>query len=540
MSTGAHHKVDQAHASEEISALADCSRRGFLRAGAATLAIASAQPAPSLFSVSTVQIAETLPFATALEAARAIRSRSISSAELTGHILERIERYNPKINAIVIVTAESALALAKAADEALARGDWWGPFHGVPVTVKDTFEVAGVRTTAGSPDLANYVPTRDAPLVGRLRRSGAVIVGKTNVPLFAADMQTFNKVFGTTNNPWNTALSPGGSTGGGAAALAAGLGYVTLGSDIGGSIRNPAHFCGVYGHKPTYDVLPTTGELASLPDRQPYAPDELSVSGVLARGAADLRAAVEALGGPEAEDATAYRWRLPQPRGLRLQDYRIGYVLDHPLCPVVPEVKECLQSAIDALRKAGARLEEGWPDGVAPAEQYATYGYLLMASFADNAAEEDAESFRQLAASQEQNWLTLRARAWTDPHAGFQAARREQLLHRAAWQRYFETRDAFLLPAAFTPAFPHVQTEPLELRTIETSLGRRSYLDLLFWISFATLTGLPGTVAPTGLTDRGLPSGIQIIGPYLEDATPIAIAGHLADAIGGFRAPTGY
>ncbi|GMW01372.1 MAG: amidase [Candidatus Hydrogenedentota bacterium] len=483
---------------------------------------------------------ESLAFASALEAARAIRSNEVSSVELTRHCFARISKYNKPINAMVTLTEEEAIASAQAADEAHARGQWWGPFHGVPCTVKDTFEMKGVRTTAGSIDLSDYRPTTDAPLVERLRHAGAVLVGKTNVPLFAADMQTFNAVFGTTNNPWDLTKTPGGSTGGGAAALAAGLGYLALGSDIGGSIRNPASFCGVYGHKPTMDILPTAGELASLPDPLPPAPDFLSVTGPLARSATDLRAALEVLGGPSGHDAVAYRWSLPQPRGSRPAEFRVNFVLDHPLCPVDPEVQTQIKSAVDALEKAGARVTEGWPEGIDPVEQFRSYFYILMLAYASEPDELTAPQIEMFSQAPDDNIMKLYSKAHTDPYYRVSEAFRAQRDARNRWQAFFQSCDAFILPTSFSTAFPHVQTEPLPARVIDAPHGPRPYFDHLFWISFATLAGLPATVAPVGRTNTGLPVGAQIMGPYLEDATSIELAACLAELLGGFVPPPGY
>ncbi len=438
------------------------------------------------------------------------------------------------------LTREEALARARAADEALSRGEWWGPFHGVPCTVKDTFEMAGVRTTAGDPHLANYVPAHDSVFVARLRAAGAVILGKTNVPLMAGDWQSYNDIFGTTNNPWDITRTPGGSTGGGAAALAAGIGYLSAGSDIGGSIRVPAHFCGVYGHKPTLDVVPRRGHIPPPPGGPPPPRPELPVAGPLARSAVDLKAALKAIGGPDAEETIAYRWALPPARGSRLSDYRIGFVLDDKPCPVTSSVKEVLASVVEALRKAGAILEEGWPAGVVPAAQFDTYYYLLESAFAFQLRDDQVEEMRKLAARQDGSLEAKQALAWTAPHKYYLSAMSQRMAARAAWQDFFRTHDAFLMPTAFVPAFPHDHSEPFEKRVLQTAEGPRRYSDLLFWISFATLTGLPATTAPAGLTRDGLPVGIQIMGPYLEDATPIDVAGKLADVIGGFRPPRGY
>ena len=489
-----------------------------------------------------------LDFASMLEAAGAIRRGEVSSLELIERILKRIEQYNPPLNAIVTLLRDEALAQARAADEALAKGELWGPLHGVPCTVKDAFEIANVRTTSGSPSLANHVPERDADAVARLRAAGAIILGHTNVPFMCDDWQSYNEIFGTTNNPWNLERTPGGSTGGGAAALAAGLSYLSLGSDIGGSIRVPAHFCGVYGHKPTLNLIPLRGHIPpDLPGSLPKPPQDLAVAGPLARSASDLKVALEVLGGPDPEEAVACRWSLPPARGTQLSDYRLGYVLDDPLCPVSSNIKEVIIRAIEALRKAGANLEEGWPPGVDPGEQYRTYLFLIASTNASSLRDDQFDKMRERAAKQDGSYGAIWAWAWTAPHKHFQAASNARMAARAVWQKYFRTHDAFLLPTAFVPAFPHDHSrarEPIDglylHRSLSTTEGPRPYDDLFFWISFATLTGLPATTAPIGLTSEGLPVGIQIIGPYLEDATPIDVAMKLAEVIGGFRPPEGY
>lgn len=519
------------------------SRRHFLQismaaVGAGAGVAATAQPASPADAAPPANEMPAPPYCSALDAARAIRGKQISSVELTKLSLERIAKHNPAINAIVQQFPDEAMKRAQEADAAIARGEWWGPFHGVPVTVKDCFDQTGAKCTGGAPELANNVPTSDAPIVARLRRTGGVIVGRTNVPLFSADMQTYNAVYGTTNNPWDPTRSPGGSTGGGAASLAAGFDYFTIGSDIGGSIRNPAHFCGVYGHKPTLDVVPNEQEIASIPDGKPWPRDLLSVAGMLARSASDIHTGMVALGGPVGDIARGYRWTMPPARRTRLSEYRMRYVLDHPACPVLPEVRAKLEESIEALRKAGVQLEEGWPDGIDPLAQYQTYAYMLMCVYArEDLTEEQSAQMRSAAKGDPGNPLVLRAKAWTDFHPGYKDALRTRMAHQQAWQAYFQTHDAFLMPTAFTTAFPHLQTEPIELRMIDTGQGKRLYIDLLFWISFATMTGCPATIAPLGTTSAGLPCGLQIMGPYMEDATPIDIAGKLADSIGGFTPP---
>jgi len=512
---------------------AEISRRQLIGAGLAAVAGAAvALPRPAR--------AADVAFGSALEAARAIRTGQVSSVELTSHLLRRIVQHNAGLNAIVTLTADAALARARAADEARARGASWGPLHGVPCTVKDTFEVSGVRTTAGALALKDHVPARDAVVVERLRRAGAVILGKTNVPPYAGDWQSSNPLFGRTSNPWDLTRTSGGSTGGGAAALAAGLSFLEPGSDLGGSIRIPAHFCGVYGHKPTIDVVPMGGHIPPPPGIRASSPSVLPVAGPLARSAADLRVVLEVLGGPAEAEARAYRWALPPARGARLSDYRIGYVLDHPRCPVSPEVGDRLAATIEALRRSGAQLEEGWPPGLNVDEQVDAYLTVLFARFAPPAPPEQLEGLRQLAASPDDSYRAKYAVAVTSPARTYLQAEARGRAGRAIWQAYFRSHDAFLLPTALVPAFPHDQSPDPLARVLATPRGPRPYLDLSFWVSFALVAGLPATTAPVGLTPGGLPVGAQIIGPYLEDATPIDVAGRLADVVGGFRPPPGY
>ncbi len=475
-----------------------------------------------------------LAFVSACRAAEAILGGEVTSTELTNHILERIERFNPNLNAIVTLTRDQALARAREADKALARGEILGPLHGVPVTVKDCFETAGVLTTAGSPSLSDYVPEEDAPAVERLRAAGAVILGHTNSPFMAGDWQTYNEIFGTTNNPWDLAMTPGGSTGGGAAALVAGLTYLSLGSDHGGSIRVPAHFCGLFGHKPSIGVVPFRGHFPQV------YPPLLPVAGPLARSPEDLILALRVMGGPDSDDAIAYSWSLPPARGERLSDYRIGYVLDHPKCPLIGEVKEAIADAIEKLHRKVTSLDEGWPPGVDPMAQWATRQYLGAFSRGPFLREEDFEAMRERAKTQDGSRESIQALAWTAPFTRFQQAYKERIEAREVWRRFFEDHDAFIVPASFTTAFPHDHSEPFWGRRIPTSEGPRPYEDLVFWVSFATLAGLPATVAPVGATASGLPVGIQIIGPYLEDATPIDVAAKTAGLFGGFKPPKGY
>ena len=460
-----------------------------------------------------------IAYTSASDIARAIRSGATSSVEVTHGLLDRVDRINPALNAIAVDLRERALERARRADEALAHGEWWGPLHGVPCTVKDTFEIAGVSTTAGEPNLREHISSANAAIVDRLFKAGAIIVGKTNASRMGRDWQTYNPIYGVTNNPWDLARTAGGSSGGSGAAVAAGLSYLCVGSDLGGSIRIPASFCGVYGHKPSFNLLPTSGHIP------PYPGKTLSllnpgVRGPLARSAADLKLALSVLGGPEAESGAGYHWSLPAGRGARVCDYRIGYVLEDPVCPISPEVKNLLEGVIDALGRAGAVLQAGWPTELIP--KHAHDAYDLFTTVHKRGPVRGANPDGGI-------WQKMKKQLFFANDA--------RVVARKIWQEYFRTHDAFLLPAVFIPAFPHDHTQPIEERQIETPEGYRPYLHLPFWAAFATIGELPATVAPAGFTRQGLPVGIQIMGPYLEDATPIELAGRLADLIGGFEAP---
>jgi amidase len=507
-------------------------RRAFLAGGVAA-AIGSLVPR----GIAAAPGGGLVPFGSAVEAAAALRRRDVSSVELLDAMLGRIERHNRALNAIVTLTAESARARALEADRALARGEVWGPLHGVPMTIKDTFETAGVRTTAGARFLSQHVPARDAVVVDRVRRAGAILLGKTNVPPLAADWQSDNEIFGRTNNPWNPDHTPGGSSGGCAAALAAGLSYLSVGSDIGGSIRIPAAFCGLYGHKPSIGLVPLAGHIPPPPGLPPFPPPELPVAGPLARSAADLRLLLEVLGGPTGDEAKAYRWSLPAPRRASLPEYRVRYVIDDPICPVTAEVRRLLQDAVAALREGGAKVEEGWPTGVDAAAQLETYLYLLFQAIPSPA--EEKEAMRKAAAAGDPI-ARLNVAAFEDDHQASQARRSRREAARAVWRDFFATHDAFLSPVTFVPAVRHDPSQPQEMRRISTPEGERSYFDLIRWIGIATMTGFPATAAPVGTTAAGLPVGIQIMGPLLEDATPIDLAGKLAALLGGFRPPPGF
>jgi amidase len=439
----------------------------------------------------------------ACEAAAAIAAREVSSRELTEAVLRRIEAVNPRLNAVVELRAEEALSEASLSDETRPAG----PFQGVPITVKEALNVAGLRTTWGNPAFRDYVADLDATVVGRLRRAGAIIVGKTNAHFMLADFaQTFNDVYGRTNNPWDPELTPGGSSGGGAAAVAAGATFLDYGSDLVGSIRIPAAFCGVYGLKPSVGVVPLTGLQPPGPPALPSEMLYMSNLGPFGRAAGDLRAALAATGGPE---NAAYSWALPPPRAAELGEFRVGVVIEE----VSSEVGAVLSDAVDALAAASVKIVEGWPEGIDPAAEAEAFDYHVQLFLAFAQPEGSFERLGELIEYE-----------------------RRRMAAREAWGRYFRDLDAFLCPVNFTPAFPH-DTSPFEARTVATPDGPRRYDEQPFWISHASLPGLPAVAAPMGRTAGGLPVGAQVIGPLYEDDTAITFAELAAGVVGGYEPP---
>ncbi|TDD18339.1 amidase [Kribbella turkmenica] len=438
--------------------------------------------------------------ATATEIAARIRAGQVSSREVTERMLARIAA-DTDVNAVVETRPEFALKAAADADEAVTAGRELGPLHGVPMTVKESFNVAGLHTTWGEPAFAEYVADWDATVVERLSRAGAIIVGKSNVHTMLGDFgQTTNEIYGRTNNPADLTRTPGGSSGGGAAALAAGLTYLEYGSDLVGSIRLPAAYCGVYGLKPTNGLVPLRGVQPPGPPAPPTELPMLSTIGPLARSAADLRTALAVTGGP----AAPYSWRLQQARHDRLADFRVGVVLDHADAPVSGEVGTALSETVDRLDRSGAKVVEGWPPGVDASEQADAFGFQVGLFLALQGEAADFAGLAEVVAQE-----------------------RRRMAQRMIWQRYFEEVDVFLCPTSFTTAFPH-DDRTFDDRTITTSYGEQRYDAQVFWIAHASLTGLPALSMPIGSAPAGLPVAAQVIGPWHEDDTPITFAELLA------------
>lgn len=440
--------------------------------------------------------------ASARELVQALRDRKVGAAELVETAIARIEDQDQLINAVVVRDFERARADAKAADKTIGSGAD-EPLLGLPMTVKESFDLEGFPTTWGVEGTDNYIAPADSAVVERLRAAGAIILGKTNVPPLLVDWQANNPIYGRTNNPHDLTRSPGGSSGGAAAALAAGMVPLEVGSDIGGSIRFPAAFCGVYGHKSSHRIIPLRGH--SMAGLRPAHPD-LGVAGPLARTAADLSLALDVLAGPDGDDAKAYRLELPRPRHKKLSDYRVLVMDSHPRCETSSAIKVALGELAGKLARAGAKVareSDLLPDLHV---QHSSYLRMLL-----SITTRRSQSGRK----------PISAHDWLDV-VDFQEANRRQ------WAELFERFDAVIAPAFGAPAFPHTDEPEWSKRAIMIDGEPTSYGDQLAWASIATFPNLPSTAFPLGHEDS-LPIGGQIIGPFLEDHTTIALAGMIAD-----------
>ncbi|MDE1951009.1 MAG: amidase, partial [Burkholderiales bacterium] len=441
-------------------------------------------------------------------------------------------------NAVVTLDAERALQRAAAADAARAAGAPLGPLHGLPMTVKDSFETAGLRTTSGAPQLAGHVPAADADAVARLAAAGAIVFGKTNLPTFAMDIQSVNPVFGCANNPWDLARTPGGSSGGAAAALAAGFTALELGSDIGGSIRIPSHFCGVYGHKASHGIVPHRGHIPGPPGSLQEV--DIAVFGPMARSAEDLALGLGVLSGPSPERSPAWRLELPPPRKSRLADFRVAAWLGDPECPIDAAVRERLEAAVEALRRAGAKVDEAARPAHSFGDAMRVFRALLMSATSTGLPPPVFDELVRQAGSDAATPAGLFARNSTMRHRDWIRVNEERERQRRNWAAFFGDWDVLLCPVTPTPAIPHDHAEPPGVRKLLVDGQEHNYWGQTDWPGLAGAALLPATVAPLGCSAQGLPVGVQIVGPYLEDRTTIEFARLLGQVIGGYQAPPGY
>ncbi|MFT7286499.1 MAG: amidase [Halieaceae bacterium] len=479
-----------------------------------------------------------LAFASAEQLTARIINREISCEEVLQHYLARVDKYNDTLNAIVVDIREEALVDARAADKALADGKTLGPLHGVPMTVKESYNIAGTATTWGNPQWRDNVAGEDAESVKKLKAAGAVIFGKTNVPLMLGDFQSYNDIYGTTKNPYDLQRTPGGSSGGSAAALAAGMTGLETGSDIGGSIRNPAHFCGVFGHKPTHKLLWMRGH--SPPGDSRSTPD-LSVIGPLARSAADLRTAVRVMAGPDAIAARGLQLKLPELEK-SLGQLRVAVWKDDELCPVSAQVRGRVEGVADALRQAGAYVNESARPSFDTEHSHRVYQNLLHATMASRMPDADYAGLKQYLATlgpddDSETARILRAQLCSFKEWGASNDFRQHL--RWSWHEFFQDYDILLTPIMPTAAFPHDHRDFAE-RQIAIDEQQRPYFDQVFWAGLTGVAYLPSTVIPTGLNDQGLPIGVQLVGPEYADMMTIAVAEALEKLGYAFTPPPHY
>ncbi len=477
---------------------------------------------------------------------KALADGSITSRALLEGYLARIAEKNPALNAVIALDIDAARLRADEADAARARGESWGVLHGLPMTIKDTYEVPGMVCAAGAPKYSQHVPTQPAYAVQRLLDAGAILFGKTNVPYLAADVQSYNKVYGTSNNPWNIALTPGGSSGGAAAALAAGFTPLELGSDIGGSIRIPAHFCGVYGHKPTYGIISLRGHIPG--PRGTLAEPALAVAGPMARTAADLALMLDVVAGTPPDMQPGWQLKLPAARHKSLNKYRVLFWVDDAECLIDAEMRAVYDQLQQTLIAAGVEVVVGAPQQIKLGALYAIYARQLSSAMLGAVPKAVRVMMGWAAPSLAKFGKYLKAPQHVDQfsagaglsHLDWLVSHERGLHLREKFMSTFKDFDVILAPPTLTTAFAHDHSAAFGLRKVRVNGKARNYLDLFMWISPATLLGLPATSAPVGVTAGGAPVNIQIIGAPFEDKTTIKFAELMAKVIGGFVKPPHY
>jgi len=477
-------------------------------------------------------------FASARALRKALRAKKVSALELARDAIAQIEKHDASINAVCVRDFERALKAARAQDRSIAKRKA-GLLAGLPITVKESYNVAGLPTTWGFVPQKNFIAAEDALAVARAKAAGAVVIGKTNVPVGLADWQSYNDIYGITGNPFDTGRTPGGSSGGSAAALAAGYGPLSLGSDIGGSLRSPAHFCGVYAHKPTYALVPSRGH--TPPPFPPLPLDrDMAVVGPMARSAGDLADLLDAIAGPDPLEAgRGYRLALPAARHAKLKGFRILVLDNHPMMPVAASIRAAIDALAARLAKAGAKVRresDRLPD---LADAARLYMRLLLSFLAVSFPLESYEAMKARAAQLKPVDASLaaeRLRGVALSHRDWLMADGRRAGLRAQWRAFFGEFDALVCPIMPTPAYPHDRLPDQAQRRIVVDGKDYPYQDQLFWPGVATCPGLPATSIPLGLAD-GLPIGAQIVGPWLEDRTTLKLAELAEQEIGGFVPP---
>lgn len=458
-------------------------------------------------------LADPLYLSSASALAAAIRDGEVGSLEVVDACLARIEEVNPTINAVFALRPEEARAEARQADTARARGEIRGPLHGVPMTIKDSLDTAGVVSTAGTLGRKDFVPGHDATVVARAKAAGAILLGKTNTPEFTAYFETFNLVYGQTNNPWNPSRTPGGSSGGAAAIVAAGGAPFDIGSDFGGSIRLPAHYCGVAGLKPTFFRVPSTGHILEHGGLQ-YTFQQL---GPIARTVQDLDLLLRVIAGPDYRDPNVLPMALPELDTIDVSGLRVAFYVDNGVATPTPETRDIVRAAAAAVQEAGARVVEARPDGL---QECFDVGQELWG------AGSGAGTLREL-----ERWgTTEHTFGEIDPEGGLTADELDLLIERwfAVRKRmtvFFQDHDVIVCPANAAPAAEH-----------RTVLGTETE-PLFSYTENYNITGWPAVVVPGGMSPEGLPIGVQVVAAPSHEARALAVAREIESRLGGYRPP---
>lgn len=479
-----------------------------------------------------------LSFLSACELARKIREKEISSLELTDHYINRIEQLDDRLNAVAVRDFDRAREEALKADRELAASNIAGPLHGIPLTVKEAFNLAGLATTWGMPVLKDNIADADAEVVKRLKRAGALFMGKTNVPPWLGDIQTYNEIYGVTNNPWDFSRTPGGSSGGSAAALAAGLCALEVGSDMAGSIRVPAHFCGVYGHKPTWGVVPVQGH--TLPGF--IASPDLGVVGPMARSIEDLTLSMDVLSGAQPLNQTGWSLRLPRPDKNSLKEYRVAIWPDSDIAPVDEEIAARVADTGEILAKLDARVSDQALPDIDFKSNREIFLNLMWPLTTEGIPEERYLEARRLAESipsDDNSEPAIAARARVISHRDWLYYNHQRELLRYAWREFFDDWDILICPVHALPAISHDHS-PIQQRRLTVNGATQPYLQSMFWAGMSTVSYLPSTVFPTGPGQHGLPIGLQAVSAEYNDYITMDFVKLLTERTAGFQIPPGY
>ena len=473
---------------------------------------------------------------TARRAAAEVAAGAIGSRELVANAFDRIDRFDGSLNAMCLRFDETALAAAERADAAVAAGAELGPLHGVPISVKEAYDLVGTPSTWGREDRADHRPQVNSPVVDRLEAAGAIIIGKTNVPQHLSDWQSNNPVYGRTRNPWDLDRTPGGSSGGSAVALAAGYAFLEAGSDIGGSLRNPAHFCGVAALKPTFEIVPTAGHTVDANLRD----DDLAVTGPMGRTMSDVALGFDLIAGFDAPRSIGTTLTLPPSRHESLAGARIAVCAEEAVCAVSADVQRAIAEAADAAEAAGAIVTRDVELPVDTVDSHEIYIQLLRAVGTHALGGDELAAAVKASGGEPDDWRTKVARAQTQSHADWLRADLERSRMRLAWARFFDDFDLVLCPVAPTTAWRHDDRDRFD-RSFDlvtpsgpTTIG---YYEQLFWAGINTVVYLPSAALPGGRDSSGLPIGLQLIGPHLEDRTCLTLGAALEAELEGFVAP---